>query len=126
MKYMLLAYTPLAGWDTVDVTSEEFQATCAFYAELGAELTASGELVSTEGLGHPSLSRTIRPSAEGPLVSDGPFAEAKEVLVSYSIIDVIDHDRAVALPARVAQGVGDTIDLRPVMDGSAAGPPDGG
>ncbi len=125
MKYMLLAYTPRDAWDTMDVTSDEFQAACAVYVDLSQELAASGELVSTEGLGHPSLSRTIRPSADGPLVSDGPFAEAKEVLVSFSIIDVTDHDRALAIAARVVAGVGDAIELRPIMDGpSEEGLPD--
>ena len=60
MKYLLLAYTKQADWDTVDVTSPEFLAACAFYEELGAELTASGELLSTEGLAHPALSYTVR------------------------------------------------------------------
>lgn len=117
MKYMLLAYTPQDAWDAMDVTSEEFQAACAFYVDISAELTASGELVSTEGLGHPTLSRTIRPGPDGPVVTDGPFAETKEVLVSYSIIDVVDHERAMAIAALVVAGVGDAIELRPIMDG---------
>lgn len=117
MKYMLLAYTSQDAWDTMDITSAEFQAACAFYIDISQELTASGELVSTEGLGHPSLSRTIRPSTDGPVVSDGPFAESKEVLVSFSIIDVFDHDRAMAIAARIVDGVGDAIELRPIMDG---------
>jgi len=77
VKYMLLAYTPRDAWDTMDVTSEEFQAACAVYVDLSQELAASGELVSTEGLGHPSLSRTIRPSADGPLVSDGTIRRSQ-------------------------------------------------
>ncbi len=123
MKYMLLAYTDQDAWDTVDVTSAEFQAACAFYIDISQDLTATGELVSTEGLGHPALSRTIRPGEHGPVVSDGPFAETKEVLVSYSIIDVVDHDRALSIAARIVDGVGDTIELRPIMDGSTAGLP---
>jgi hypothetical protein len=114
---MLLAYTSRDAWDAMDITSEEFQAACAFYVAISQELTSSGELMSTEGLGHPSLSHTIRPSADGPVVSDGPFAETKEVLVSFSIIDVVDHDRAMGIAARLVDGVGDAIELRSIMDG---------
>src|SRR6266498_1256583 len=81
MKYMLLAYTKQADFSQIDVTSPEFLAMCEFYANLGRELTESGELVLTEGLADPSLTRTVHPAADGPVASDGPYAEAKEVLV---------------------------------------------
>lgn len=121
MKYMLLAYTGQADWDAVDVTSPEFVAMCQFYEDLGAELTASGELVATEGLSHPSLSTTIRPEAGHAVASDGPFAEAKEVLVSFSIVDCESHDRATSIAARVVEATGDTVEVRPVMDGAGDG-----
>jgi hypothetical protein len=122
MKYILLAYTKQSDWDNVDVTSPEFIAACEFYENLGKELSESGEMVSTEGLGHPSLSRTIRASGSGPVVVDGPFAEAKEVLVSFAIVDVATHDRAVAIAERIVANVGDTVELRPIMQGAV---PDG-
>lgn len=114
---MLLAYTKQADWDAVDVTSPEFQAMCQFYEDLGAELTASGELVMTEGLADPSLTRTIRKQDGGPVAVDGPYAEAKEVLASFSIIDCASHDRAMAIAARVVDAVGDTVEVRPVGSG---------
>ncbi|HEY6423071.1 MAG TPA: hypothetical protein VIY28_07455 [Pseudonocardiaceae bacterium] len=52
-----------------------------------------------------------------PVGQHGPFAEAKEGLVSFSIIDVVDHERAMEIAARVVAGVGDAIELRPIMDG---------
>jgi hypothetical protein len=117
MKYMLLAYTKQADFSQIDVTSPEFLAMCDFYANLGTELTESGELVLTEGLADPSLTRTIRPAAGGPVASDGPYAEAKEVLVSFAIIDCASHDRAMAIAARVVEAVGDTVEVRPIMTG---------
>ncbi|MTV24121.1 hypothetical protein FTX61_01605 [Nitriliruptoraceae bacterium ZYF776] len=117
MKYMLLAYTNAAEWGQVDTSSPEFLEMCAFYEDLGAELAASGELVSTEGLADPALTRTVRaPGGGAPVVSDGPYAEAKEVLVSFSILDVEDLERALELAGRVAAATGDTIEVRPIME----------
>lgn len=124
MKYMLLAYTSKAAWDAVDTTSPEFLAMCRFYEDLGRELTETGEFVSTEGLADPSLTTTVRPGDNGAVAVDGPYAEFKEVLASFSIIDTASHDRAVEIAARIAQAVGDTIEVRPVPDGPDS--PDGG
>ena len=120
MKYLLLAYTNQADWDTVDVTSQEFLTACAFYEELGAELTASGELLRTEGLAHPALSHTVRRGADGPIASEGPFAESKEVLVSFAIVDCDSHDRVMSIATRITDAVGDPVEIRPIM----AGPPE--
>lgn len=119
MKYLLLAYGNQAAWDTVDVTSPEFLAACKFYEDLSSELTASGELLSTEGLAHPALSRTVRTGDDGPVASEGPFAESKEVLASFAIVDCDSHDRAMAIAARIVEAVGDAVEVRPIM----AGPP---
>ena len=120
MKYMLLAYTKQADWDAVDYTSPEFLAMCEFYENLGKELTESGELVLTEGLADPSLTRTVRRRDGGPVAVDGPYAESKEVLASFAVLDCADHDRALAIAARIVDAIGDTVEVRPL--GSA---PDG-
>ncbi|WP_371406068.1 YciI family protein [Kribbella sp. NBC_00662] len=117
MKYLLLAYGDQAAWDTVDVNSPEFLAACKFYEDLAAELTATGELLGTEGLAHPALSRTVRRTAAGPVASDGPFAESKEVLASFAIVDCDSHDRAMAIAGRIVDAVGDTVEVRPIMAG---------
>ena len=114
MKYMLLAYTNQADWDAVDYTSPEFLAMCEFYEKLGKELTESGELVMTEGLADPSLTRTVRRQDGVPVAADGPYAEAKEVLASFSIVDCADHDRALAIAARIVDAIGDTVEVRPM------------
>jgi hypothetical protein len=114
MKYMLLAYTGKADWESVDYSSPEFLAMCEFYETLGKELTESGELVMTEGLADPSFTRTIRKQDGTPVAVDGPYAEAKEVLASFSIIDCASHERAMAIAARVVDAIGDTVEVRPV------------
>jgi hypothetical protein len=117
MKYLLLAYGDQSAWDTVDVNSPEFLAACKFYEDMAAELTATGELLGTEGLAHPALSRTIRRTESGPVASEGPFAESKEVLASFAIVDCDSHDRAMALANRIVDAVGDTVEVRPIMAG---------
>ena len=117
MKYILLAYTDRAGWESFDYTGPEFQAMCDFYEQLGKELTESGEMVATEGLAEPSLTRTVRRSETGPVAVDGPYAEAKEVLAGFGIVDVASHDRAVELAGQFAALVQTRVELRPVMDG---------
>jgi hypothetical protein len=114
MKYLLLAYTSLAEWDSVDVTSAQFLASCRFYEDLIEELTGTGELLSTEGLGHPALTHTVR---RGSLVSEGPFAETGEVLASFAVLDCDGQERALSIAARIADAVGDTVEVRPIMHG---------
>ena len=119
MKYLLLSYTPIAEWDSsdADVPSPEALEAFAIYEKFQAELSASGELVATEGLGHPSLSRTLRKQADAVVVTDGPFAELKEVLASYAVIDCSGYDRAVEIARQVVAAIGDTVEIRPIMGG---------
>jgi hypothetical protein len=115
MKYIVLAYTSPAAWE--NATAEEIQAACDFYEVLGKELAESGEAVYNAGLADPSHTRTIRKQDGGPVATDGPYAEAKEVLVSFGIVDCVSHDRAMAIGARIADAIGDTIEVRPLMHG---------
>ncbi|HEX2360463.1 MAG TPA: YciI family protein [Jiangellaceae bacterium] len=119
MKYLLLSYTPADAWDPADADtgtpSEEALAAFAIYAEFQRELTASGELVATEGLGHPSLSQTLRKQADAVTITDGPFAEFKEVLASYAVLDCTSHDRALEIARRLVEAIGDAVEVRPIM-----------
>ena len=117
MKYLLLSYTPIADWDSPDPDTPSPEALEAFaiHEKFQAELMASGELVAAEGLGHPSMSRTLRKQADAVVVSDGPFAELKEVLASYAVIDCSGYDRAVEIARQVTSAIGDTVEIRPIM-----------
>jgi hypothetical protein len=127
MKFLMLAYTnaqawqdTLANWDPDAPMPPDVQAACDFYEQLGKELTETGEFVTTEGLADPTHTKTIRKRQSGsPEVTDGPYAEVKEVLASYALIDCESYDRAVEIGARVADAVGDTIEIRPIMNGFA-------
>ena len=117
MKYVLLAYTRMAAWNTMDPTDPDFIAACEFYGRMTEELTASGEFVTAEGLAHPGEARVVRRNEDGPGATDGPFAEAKEVLASFVIVDVASRERAVEIAGRVAEAVGDTIEVRRIGSG---------
>ncbi|MEU0493143.1 YciI family protein [Nocardiopsis sp. NPDC006139] len=117
MKYLLLGYTPAAAWDaaTADTPSQDALDAFAAYQRLERELLHSGELVSTEGLGHPAVSTTVRRSPEGVVATDGPFAELKEVLASFAVIDVSGHERAVEIASRIVEALGEPVEIRPIM-----------
>ncbi len=124
MKYMMLAYTnvkaweeTLANWDATAPMSPAVQAACDFYEQLGKELTESGEFIATEGLADPSHTKTVRKATDGVVVTDGPYAEVKEVLVSYALLNCATHERAMEIAARVCDAVGDTVEVRPIPDG---------
>ena len=117
MKYLLLSYTPAAAWDaaTADSPSEEALAAFAEYQKVERELTETGEFVTSEGLGHPVVSTTVRRAPDGVVATDGPFAELKEVLASFAVIDVAGRERAVEIASRIVEVLGEPIEIRPIM-----------
>ena len=66
------------------------------------ELVESGELVETRGLSAPVHSRRVRLQDGLPVVTDGPYAEAEEVLAGYWIVECASFDRATEIAARLA------------------------
>jgi len=117
MKYLLLAYTPAATWDaaTADTPTAEALEAFAVYQTFQEELIASGEFVTTEGLGHPAVSVTVTKTPGGVVATDGPFAELKEVLASFAVIDVASQERAVDIVSRIVDVLGEPIEIRPIM-----------
>ncbi|MFI6984065.1 YciI family protein [Embleya sp. NPDC050154] len=117
MKYLLLGYTSAAAWDaaTADAPTEDALAAFAAYQAFEKELRATGELVGTEGLGHPAVSTTVRRTPTGVTATDGPFAELKEVLASFAVIDVTGRERALEIASRIVEVLGEPIEIRPIM-----------
>jgi hypothetical protein len=77
------------------------------------EISTSGEFVSAEALGDPAESTLYGWSPEGHIATDGPYAEAKEQLAGFFIIDCATRERAEVIAAQFAQP-GGVIELRPV------------
>jgi hypothetical protein len=91
-----------------------------FMRKLDEDLRKSGELVSAEGLADGSQAKTVRFENGISVATDGPFAESKESLVGYWIVDVENEDRAVEIASRIVDFVKVPIEVRRVMDA----PPD--
>jgi hypothetical protein len=86
----------------------------AAFEDVMAELQANGELLGGQALGDPAAARLYRWQDGETLALDGPYAEAKEHLAGFFLIDVADQARAEAVAARFA-GPEETVELRPLM-----------
>jgi hypothetical protein len=114
MKYLMLLHANPAAFATL--SPEEQQAAFAFFNDLQSETMDSGEYVDAAGLADASHARTVRREGDTTVATDGPFAESKEVLVSYALYDVESHDRAMELAAKVAHATSSTVEVWPIMD----------
>lgn len=77
------------------------------------ELSANGELLGGQALADPAAARLYRWGAGEPIVTDGPYSEAKEHLAGFFLIDVESQERAEEV-VRSFSGPGETVELRPV------------
>jgi hypothetical protein len=119
MKYLLALFGDESSYG--DRTPEQqAEAMKAWDAYTSAVIDA-GVHLGGEGLQPSSTATTIQiRESEDPIVSDGPFAETKEQLLGYYLLDCKDLDDALAWAKRIPMP-GGTVELRPVMDYEAAG-----
>jgi len=119
MRYVILIYSNPATEQTFDaLPPARREAGMAAFRALNEQLTASGEMVATEALADPSLAKQVYVTDGRTVTSDGPFAEAKEHLAGFYLIDCDGIDTAIGYAAQVheaAAGV-DLIEVRPVMN----------
>jgi hypothetical protein len=109
MKFMLMMNAPRGkgDWDVMSWPAADLKAHIQFMKNFTGELQKSGDLVGAEGLAPPSAARVVRAGATGaPEVTDGPFAEAKEFLAGYWIVDVESAEHAYAIAARASAAPG--------------------
>ncbi len=130
MKFMMMMHAPRGSgeYQISNWKPEEFQAHIAFMMNYNKAIQASGEFVAAEGLTPPGAARLIRGDDKGQAITDGPFAESKEFLVGYWIIDVESEQRAwdLAAKASMAPGPGGVplhlaIEVRQIMGAPPAG-----
>ncbi len=108
MKFMMMMHAP-RGDGEYQISSwkpEEFRAHVNFMMEFNKELSAAGEFVAAEGLAPPGPAKLVRGGPSGETITDGPFAESKEFLVGYWIIDVDSEQRAFDLAAKASMAPG--------------------
>jgi len=115
VKYMLLICRDEPSWDKL--SPAERQKIYADTKELAEELTSRGQYLGGFPL-HPSSSATSVRVRDGKrLVTDGPFAETREQLGGYMIVDVKDLDEAIAVAGRIPLARTSTVEIRPVREG---------
>lgn len=107
MKYILMMNAPSGGdWGVNNWSPEDFNAHIAFMHRYNKDLKDAGEFVAAEGLAPPGEAKLVRAAKDGAPVTDGPFAEAKEFLAGYWIVDVDTTERAYALAAKASAAPG--------------------
>lgn len=110
MKYMLLMHAPRAGWEKAGIATwpkGDIKAHIGFMKSFTLALKEGGELVGGEGLASPEHARVVRAGKGGsPEVTDSPFAEGREFLAGYWIVEVETAERAYAIAARASAAPG--------------------
>jgi hypothetical protein len=111
-KYLLSIYSNPANWAALP--EAERDGLLAEYGKFTQEIIDSGELVDGAPLADPTTANTVRNA--GADVVDGPFAESKEHLAGYYIVECATQERAVELAARIPDARFNAVEVRAVMD----------
>jgi len=111
MKYLLLVYM-----DEKAMTDAERQDCYAESTQLTHDLHANGQYIGASPLHPVATATSIRVRDGKPLVTDGPFAETREQLGGFFMIDAHDLDEALTIAARIPGARKGTIEVRPVME----------
>ena len=113
MHYMLLIYNEPGVWGTM--TPGQQQSAMAEYGSYTEELQNSGKLVAGDALQPITTATSVRVRDGETLTTDGPFAETKEVLGGYYLIDAETIDEALDWAAKIPGARFGTIEVRPVV-----------
>jgi hypothetical protein len=119
VQYVLLIYGEEGTWDAL--ADDERGAVYAEYRTLNTELRGQGKLVAGEELQSIATATTVQVRDGDAVVSDGPFAETKEALGGFYLIEAESLDEAIEWAARIPSARTGTIEIRPVVDHSGTG-----
>ncbi|MDT7773143.1 MAG: hypothetical protein QOC67_2067 [Pseudonocardiales bacterium] len=115
MKFLLIMHNNPAVWESL--TESERDEVMTGHGDFIKTIQQSGEMVVTQALADPSNTVVVRVRGGVPVVTDGPYLEAKEFLGGYYLVDVASRERAIELAALIPdarfEGLG--IEVRPVM-----------
>ena len=114
MKYMIMMFGD-AGTAIASHSPEWMRDMIAFMHGLNDELTTSGELVQAVGLTDGSMAKLVRRDGDDAIVTDGPYAESKESVIGFWILDVADEARALAIASRIVAW-SEVVEVRRVAD----------
>jgi hypothetical protein len=113
MQYLLLIYGSESNMKSA--TQADMNAMTAEYGEFTASLIKSGNMKAGDALQPSSTATTVRVRDGKTLRTDGPFAETKEQLGGYYLVEAKDLDEATKLAARIPGARTGSIEVRPVM-----------
>ncbi len=111
MKYMLLIYADEQAW-----TESERKLCYGESTELAHQLEASGQFIAASPLQPVATATSVRVRGGKRSVQDGPFAETREQLGGYFLIDVANLDEAIAVAGRIPGARKGTVEIRPVLE----------
>ncbi|MFG2905113.1 YciI family protein [Kitasatospora sp. NPDC048286] len=113
MKYMLLIHMNPVIWD--GLPERERNEVYSGHATFQQKILDSGEMVTTQALADPSASATVRVRDGRPAVTDGPYADTKEFLAGYYLVDCASRERAVELAGQIPDARYTGIEVRQVV-----------
>ncbi len=111
MKYMLLIYL-----DEHALSETEREECYGESTQLAQQLHGSGQYVAANPLHPTSMATSVRVRDGKRFVTDGPFAETREQLGGYFLIDAKDLDEAIAIAVRIPMACKGTVEIRPVIE----------
>jgi hypothetical protein len=114
MRYMLAIIAEEGGWE--DVTPEEMKAAMSRWGEFDDKLLADGVWVAGDGLQPSATATTVRIGEGEATVTDGPFAETKEQLGGFYLLECDSLDDALEYARQIPARPGSSIEVRPVMN----------
>jgi hypothetical protein len=116
VRYVILIHSNPASREAWAGMSEaEQSAGFAAYAALDEELAASGELILSEALDEVTTAKRVRRDGGRALTTDGPFAEVKEYLAGFYLVECDSMERAVEIAAKVPEAHLGLIEVRPIL-----------
>jgi hypothetical protein len=114
MKYMLLIHDDEKAWGTL--SEAERQRIYGEYRQFGEHIKDAGHYLAGAQLQPTSMATSVRVRDGKRLVTDGPFAETREQLGGYYLVDAKDLDEAIGIAAKIPSASLGTIEVRPVVE----------
>ncbi len=120
MKFLVLIYDNPASREVfMSLPAEQRVAGLAAYRALDEELDATGEKIVSSPLAYPEHTVQVRVADGATTTTDGPFAEVKEQLAGFYLLECDSRERAVEIAAKVPEAAFGIVEVRPLMDLSA-------
>jgi hypothetical protein len=116
VKYLILIYSNPKSREVWDGFSRDQRAAgLREYEALHESMVASGELIVSEALADPSLAKRVTAREGQTIVTDGPYAEAKEHLAGFFLVECASMERALEQAARIPEAALGLVEVRPIM-----------